>query len=120
MKANGSHGSVTKEKESVNELEASVFGSVLGRGNSMSREALDVMPFRRVLPGVSPNSYFGVHLRGYADAATNAEMAQAHQPALPQHYQPPLAYQPVKKATAVCTLTSVGACAGYSLTEAKY
>lgn len=42
-----------EEKERSNGLEFSVFCSLIGRGNPMSREALDVTPPRRVSPGVS-------------------------------------------------------------------
>ena len=82
-----------EEKERWKGHEASVFGSVLGLGKAMTREALDVSPPRRVLPGVSPSTYFGARQPGYAGAAANVEMAQAPQPVLPQHYLPPPMYQ---------------------------
>lgn len=84
-----------EEKEILNGLRAIVFGSSIGRGNPMSREAFDVTPPRRVSPGVSPNTCFGLQQRGYADAAANVEMAYAPQPVLPQHYRPPSFYQSV-------------------------
>ena len=77
------------EKERLKDHAASVFGTVLGQGKSMTREALDVSPPRRVSPGVSPSTYFGARQPGYAGAAVNIEMAQAPQPVLPQHYVPP-------------------------------
>uniref|UniRef100_A0AAV1UG45 Uncharacterized protein n=1 Tax=Peronospora matthiolae TaxID=2874970 RepID=A0AAV1UG45_9STRA len=83
-----------EEKERLKGHEASVFGSVLGQGKAMTREALDVSPSRRVSPGVSPSTYFGARQPGYAGAAAKVEMAQAPQPVLPQHYVPPPMYQP--------------------------
>uniref|UniRef100_A0AAV1T1I0 Uncharacterized protein n=1 Tax=Peronospora matthiolae TaxID=2874970 RepID=A0AAV1T1I0_9STRA len=82
------------EKKRLKGHEASGFGSVLGQGKAMTKEALDVSPPRRVSPGVSPSTYFGARQPGYAGAAANVEMPQAPQPVLPQHYVPPPMYQP--------------------------
>ncbi|CAI5716720.1 unnamed protein product [Hyaloperonospora brassicae] len=84
----------SEENERLKGHESSVFGSVLGQGKAMTREALDVSPPRRVSPGVSPSTYFGARQPGYAGAAAKVEMAQAPQPVLPQQYVPPPMYQP--------------------------
>ncbi|CAI5733621.1 unnamed protein product [Hyaloperonospora brassicae] len=83
-----------EQGERLKSHEASVFGSVLGQGKAMTREALVVSPPRRVSPGVSPSTYFGARQPGYAGAAVNVEMAQAPQLVLHQHYVPPPMYQP--------------------------
>ena len=74
--------------------EASVFGSMLGQGRPMSREALEMTPPRRVSRVVSPSTYFGASQRGYAGAEANVEMAQVPQLELPKHYVLPPIYQP--------------------------
>ena len=72
-----------------------MFDSVLGQGKPMTREDLDLTPPRRVSPGMPPSTYVNVHQRGYAEAATNLDMAQASHTALPQHFLPPPSYQSV-------------------------
>ncbi|KAG2815782.1 hypothetical protein PC111_g13421 [Phytophthora cactorum] len=76
-----------KEKQRLNGRDASVFGPSLGLGKAMDRQALDQTPPRDNLSGVPPAMYFGMMQREYANA--NVEMAQAPQPALPQHYVAP-------------------------------
>ncbi|KAG3195825.1 hypothetical protein PC128_g8162 [Phytophthora cactorum] len=76
-----------KEKQRLNGRDASVFGPSLGLGKAMDRQALDQTPPRDNLSGVPPAMYFGMMQRENANA--NVEMAQAPQPALPQHYVAP-------------------------------
>ncbi|KAG3098952.1 hypothetical protein PI124_g9107 [Phytophthora idaei] len=85
-----------EEKERLKGHEPSVFGvfgSSLGLGRPMDRQALEQMPPPRYSPGVSPAIYFSLRQREYANAAANVEMAQAPQ-ALPQHFIPPQTYHP--------------------------
>ncbi|KAG2761557.1 hypothetical protein PC129_g5704 [Phytophthora cactorum] len=82
-----------EEKERLKGHEPSVFGSSLGPGRPMDRQALEQTPPPRNSPGVSPATYFSLRQHEYANTAANVEMAQAPQ-ALPQHFIPPQTYHP--------------------------
>ncbi|CAH0491931.1 unnamed protein product [Peronospora farinosa] len=74
-----------KEKERLKEHEVSVFGSSLGLGQAMRRQALDMTPPANKSPAPSPTTYFGMRQPNYVNAAANVEMAQAPQQTLPQN-----------------------------------
>jgi len=83
-----------EERDSRPSRESSIFESAIGLGRPMDRHALDKTPPPRDSL-VSPGTYIGMKQNGYGhEAAANVEMAQAPQPALPQHYVPPRMYQP--------------------------
>jgi hypothetical protein len=74
--------------------ESSIFESAIGLGRPMARHALDKTPPPRDSL-VSPGTYFGIKQNGNGhEAAANVGMAQAPQPALPQHDVPPRMYLP--------------------------
>lgn len=52
------------EKKRLKGHEASVSGSVLGKGKVMNIKALNVSPPKRVSPGVSPSMYVGASQPG--------------------------------------------------------
>uniref|UniRef100_A0AAV1TRK0 Uncharacterized protein n=1 Tax=Peronospora matthiolae TaxID=2874970 RepID=A0AAV1TRK0_9STRA len=83
-----------EEMERFKNHMTTVFSSVLGQGKAMTREALDVLPPRRVSPSESPSTYFSTRQPGYAGAAAKVEMEQAPHPVLPQHYVSPPMHQP--------------------------